>query len=51
MNTRGLTELIVLNIALNAEIIGLGAVHDARDRTMVRTVILGPLLRLIDPPP
>jgi Kef-type K+ transport system membrane component KefB/nucleotide-binding universal stress UspA family protein len=49
MNTRGLTELIVLNIALNAEIIGRELFTMLVIMALVTTFMTGPLLRLIDP--
>lgn len=49
MNTRGLTELIVLNIALDAGVISPALFTALVVMALVTTLMTGPLLRLIDP--
>jgi Kef-type K+ transport system membrane component KefB len=49
MNTRGLTELIVLNIALDAGVITPALFTGLVVMALVTTLMTGPLMRLIDP--
>jgi Kef-type K+ transport system membrane component KefB len=49
MNTRGLTELIVLNLALEAGVISQALFAMLVIMALVTTFMAGPLLRLIDP--
>jgi Kef-type K+ transport system membrane component KefB len=49
MNTRGLTELIVLNLALEKGVISEGLFAMLVIMALVTTFMAGPLLRLIDP--
>src|SRR5438105_6865644 len=49
MNTRGLTELIVLNLALDAGAISNALFAALRLMAVVTTLMAGPLLRLLDP--
>ena len=49
MNTRGLTELIVLNIALDEGVISPALFTALVVMALVTTLMTGPLLRLIDP--
>ena len=49
MNTRGLTELIVLNIALDKGAISPALFTALVIMALVTTLMTGPLLRLIDP--
>jgi Kef-type K+ transport system membrane component KefB len=49
VNTRGLTELIVLNVALSAGIIGTGLFTVLVLMALVTTLMTGPLLTLIGP--
>jgi K+:H+ antiporter len=49
MNTRGLTELIVLNLALDAGAISSALFAALVLMAIVTTLMAGPLLRLIDP--
>src|SRR5947209_7423552 len=49
MNTRGLTELIVLNLALDQGVISPALFTSLVVMALVTTLMTGPLLRLIDP--
>ena len=49
MNTRGLTELVVLNLALQSGIISSDLFTMLVIMALVTTLMTGPLLRLIDP--
>ncbi len=49
MNTRGLTELIVLNLALNIGVISPDLFAALVVMALVTTLMAGPILRLIDP--
>ncbi len=49
MNTRGLTELIVLNLALDEGVISPALFTGLVVMALVTTLMTGPLLRLIDP--
>ena len=49
MNTRGLTELVVLNLALQAGVISSALFTMLVVMALVTTLMTGPLLRLIDP--
>ena len=49
MNTRGLTELIVLNIGLDLGVISTQLFTMLVVMALVTTFMAGPLLRLIDP--
>jgi Kef-type K+ transport system membrane component KefB len=49
MNTRGLTELIVLNLALDAGVITPALFTGLVVMALVTTLMTGPLMRLIDP--
>jgi Kef-type K+ transport system membrane component KefB len=49
MNTRGLTELIVLNLALDKGVISPALFTSLVVMALVTTVMTGPLMRLIDP--
>ena len=49
MNTRGLTELIVLNLALSLNVITQALFTALVLMALVTTLMAGPLLRLIDP--
>lgn len=49
MNTRGLTELIVLNLALDKGVISPALFSALVVMALVTTLMAGPLLRLIDP--
>jgi len=49
MNTRGLTELIVLNLALEAGVISEALFAALVIMALVTTFMAGPLLRLLDP--
>ncbi len=49
MNTRGLTELIVLNLALDAGVISPALFTALVVMALVTTLMTGPLMRLIDP--
>ena len=49
MNTRGLTELIVLNLALDAGAISNTLFAMLVIMAVVTTLMTGPLLKLIDP--
>ncbi|MGO9956106.1 MAG: cation:proton antiporter [Solirubrobacteraceae bacterium] len=49
MNTRGLTELIVLNLALDAGVISPALFTALVVMALVTTFMTGPLMRLIDP--
>jgi Kef-type K+ transport system membrane component KefB/nucleotide-binding universal stress UspA family protein len=49
MNTRGLTELIVLNIALEKGIISQALFASLVIMALVTTLMAGPVLRLLDP--
>jgi Kef-type K+ transport system membrane component KefB len=49
MNTRGLTELIVLNLALDKGVISPALFTALVVMALVTTLMTGPLLRLIDP--
>ncbi len=49
MNTRGLTELIVLNLALDAGVITPALFTALVVMALVTTLMTGPLMRLIDP--
>ena len=49
MNTRGLTELIVLNLALDQGVISQALFTSLVVMALVTTLMTGPLLRLIDP--
>jgi Kef-type K+ transport system membrane component KefB len=49
MNTRGLTELIVLNLALNLGVISQALFAALVIMALVTTFMAGPLIRLLDP--
>src|SRR5207302_11088704 len=49
MNTRGLTELIVLNIALDLHVITQALFTMLVIMALVTTFMTGPLLKLLDP--
>ena len=49
MNTRGMTELIVLNLALDTGVISQALFTMLVIMALVTTLIAGPLLRLLDP--
>jgi len=49
MNTRGLTELIVLNIALEKGVISEALFASLVIMALVTTLMAGPILRLLDP--
>ncbi len=49
MNTRGLTELIVLNLALDAGVMSQALFTSLVVMALVTTLMTGPLMRLIDP--
>ena len=49
MNTRGLTELIVLNIGLDLGVISHALFTMLVVMALVTTFMAGPILRLIDP--
>ena len=49
MNTRGLTELIVLNLALDSGVISSALFTALVVMALVTTLMTGPLIRLIDP--
>ena len=49
MNTRGLTELIVLNLALDKGVISPALFTALVVMALVTTLMAGPVLRLIDP--
>ena len=49
MNTRGLTELIVLNLALEQGVISQALFAMLVIMALVTTFMTGPLLRLLDP--